>query len=99
MRYAEIDENGICFAISDMQKTDHPRLIRLYRYQDVLGYTWDGEKWNQPDVIDTLGETEREREYDRLILSPKDLTELLNVATECGNVIIRVPRMEVLNER
>ena len=73
MRYAEIDEKGICFAISDMQKTDHPRLIRLYRYQDVLGYTWDGEKWNQP--------------------------ELLNVATECGNVIIRVPRMEVLNER
>lgn len=44
--------------------------------------------------------TFREREkYDRLVLSPKDLTHLLNVAIEYGHVIIRVPRTEVSNER
>lgn len=70
MYYAEIDENGICFAISDMQRVKHPRLIRLYEYQDVLGYTWDGEKWNQPEPEPKTTETN----YSE--------TELMNEYTE-----------------
>lgn len=36
---------------------------------------------------------------NELILGPKDLIKLLEVAIEYGKVIIRVPEMEVLDER
>lgn len=49
MWYAEIDENGKCFALSDMAENDIPTLIKLDEYRDVLGWTWDGENWIAPE--------------------------------------------------
>lgn len=49
MWYAEIDENGRCFALSYMSENDIPTLIKLDKYQDVLGWTWNGETWVAPE--------------------------------------------------
>lgn len=49
MWYAEIDENGKCFALSDMAENDIPTLIKLDEYQNVLGWTWDGQSWIEPE--------------------------------------------------
>ena len=49
MLYAEIDENGKCFALSYMAENDIQTLIKLEEYHDVLGWTWNGENWIEPE--------------------------------------------------
>lgn len=62
MWYAEIDENGKCFALSDMAENDIPTLIKLDEYQDVLGWTWDGESWIEPEPpVETFEEVKKKK--------------------------------------
>lgn len=62
MWYAEIDENGRCFALSDMAENDIPTLIKLDEYQDVLDWTWDGESWIEPEPpVETLEEVKKKK--------------------------------------
>lgn len=62
MWYAEIDENGKCFALSDMVENNIPTLIKLDEYQDVLGWTWNGENWIEPEPpVETLEEVKKKK--------------------------------------
>lgn len=46
MRYAQIDETGLCFAESELAgPVIDPRLIALADGQQALGLRWDGEQW------------------------------------------------------
>lgn len=47
IRYAEIDNNNVCYAVSDMTKpTNKPTLIRVNGSPiDYLGKKWNGNEW------------------------------------------------------
>ena len=48
-RYAQIDSNNICFAVTDLSGVvEKPNLIPTSR-QDVLGMKWTGSGWITPD--------------------------------------------------
>ena len=47
IRYAEIDNNNVCYAVSDMAKPiNKPTLIRVDGSPtDYLGKKWNGNEW------------------------------------------------------
>lgn len=47
IRYAEIDNNNVCYAVSDMTKPiNKPTLIRINGSPtDYLGKKWNGNEW------------------------------------------------------
>lgn len=48
MRYAQIDETGLCFAESQLAgPVDDPSLIELPEGSQALGKRWDGEQWHE----------------------------------------------------
>lgn len=51
IRYAEINSNSICYAVSDMSKPiDKPTLIRVNGFPiDYLGKKWNGNEWESVD--------------------------------------------------
>ena len=47
MRYAQIDDNGICVAVSDLAgEVTAPNMIRIADDAFPLGKQWDGITWN-----------------------------------------------------
>lgn len=47
MRYAQIDENGLCFAESTLASAvDDPTLIEIAEGVQVIGKRWDGSVWH-----------------------------------------------------
>ena len=57
IRYAEIDNNNVCYAVSDMTKPiNKPALIRVTGSPtDYLGKKWNGNDWetveSDPDPV------------------------------------------------
>ncbi|THJ30932.1 hypothetical protein E8K88_16325 [Lampropedia aestuarii] len=46
MRYAQIDESGFCFAVSQLAgPVESPSMIEMGAGVDVLGKRWDGAAW------------------------------------------------------
>lgn len=76
MIYAEIDENGKCFAVSDFGNNtlDKPTLIALDNYNiDVLGKIWTGTEWIEDitpveEIIPTPPITNEEIYENQLII-------------------------------
>ena len=60
MFYAEIDENGKCFHVTETKLPESPTIIKTDD-GSVLGKIWDGEKWNVP-VYQTINEALSEQE-------------------------------------
>lgn len=47
MYYAEIDEYGKCFHITETKLPESKTIIKTDN-KNALGKIWDGEKWNEP---------------------------------------------------
>lgn len=50
MYYAEIDETGYCFHVTDAELPLGDTILKVDS-MDVLGKVWDGEKWNDPEPV------------------------------------------------
>lgn len=49
MRYAQINEDGICIGVSDLSgEVDAPHMIPIGPEDNPMGHTWDGSGWLQP---------------------------------------------------
>lgn len=53
IRYAEIDNNNVCYAVSDMTKPiNKPTLIRVNGSPiDYLGKKWNGNEWETVEPV------------------------------------------------
>ena len=63
IRYAEIDSNSICYAVSDMSKPiNMPTLIRVNGSpEEYLGKRWNGTEWETAEPVpepETYSESE-----------------------------------------
>lgn len=62
MRYAQINDDGLCVAVSDLRdEHDEPNLILLAGDEDRVGQVWDGSAWStptQPAVYKALSKIE-----------------------------------------
>lgn len=52
MRYAQIDDNGICIGVSDLSgEVDAPHMIPIGPEDNPIGFTWDGNGWIAPPPL------------------------------------------------
>lgn len=57
--YAEIDERGKCFHITNTEIPLSERILLVE--ENVFGMVWDGEKWNEPEPIPEQPLSEQEQ--------------------------------------
>lgn len=51
MRYAQIDQSGICIGISNLSgEVDSPSLIQVGPSEEPLGTKWTGSDWVSPPL-------------------------------------------------
>lgn len=49
MRYAQIDDNGICIGVSDLSgEVDAPHMIPIGPEDNPIGHTWENGEWIAP---------------------------------------------------
>lgn len=71
--YAEINENGCCFHTTKDELPLSDTI--LLADENVIGMTWDGEKWNEPEKVEVVDEPTEEELYQAEVLLM--LTEIL----------------------
>ena len=71
--YAEINETGFCFHTTQNELPLSDTV--LLADENVIGMTWDGEKWNEPEKVEVVDEPTEEELYQAEVLLM--LTEIL----------------------
>ena len=64
--YAQINEDSICIAVSHMEETNNPRLIRLDEHKNVLGMKWTGSDWELVQIEQEEQEEQEEKSQEEL---------------------------------
>lgn len=52
MRYAQIDQNGVCVGTSDLAgEVNAPHMILIGEAEDYIGWTYDNGNWIEPEPV------------------------------------------------
>ena len=79
MYFAEIDENGKCFHITEDELPLSDRILLADR--NVIGMVWDGEKWNDPESIPASEPTQLDRIEETLSILTADTVTAESIKT------------------